>query len=108
MDIFNIIAVSSALLFSITLAFQKDNIVKPLEIHHLYIGLLIAGLGNLIKSPVVIGMSDALAVDDSIQHFIQAAFYPKFQSPLHYLYARYLWPMSWVQQLTAWLNGLFK
>lgn len=107
METLNIIAVCTAILFGITVLEQKEKIVNPLELHHLYIGLVIVALGNIIKSPVVIGIGDVLAVDDSIQHFVQAAFCPKFQSPLHWLYAKILWPMQWVKDLTAWLNGLF-
>ena len=106
MHTINVIAILTAILFVITLAKQTTPVVKAGEIHHLYIGLVLVILGNLISSPFVGVVGDVLAVDDSIQHFVQAAFYPKFQSPIHWLYAKYLWPMKWIQNLTAFLNGL--
>jgi len=86
---------------------QKESIVKPLEIHHLYIGLALVVLGTVFHSTFLAIVGDVLAVDDSVQHLIQVVANPKFQSPIHLLYATYLWPIPWVQALNKWVNNLF-
>lgn len=73
------------------------------EWHHGYLGLLLC----LIPwTPAkIIGL--ILLADDTLQHVVQC-FRPAYLSPFHQLYAKWLWPMAWVQRLTAWLDGVMK
>ena len=102
-----VIALAALILFSIVIVFQRTEIVRWNEWHHLYLGVLLAGLGSLLHANWLTITGDVLAIDDSTQHFIQAAFYPAFQSPLHWLYAKLLWPLPIVQKVTGFLNKIF-
>ena len=81
------------------------------EIHHAYLGAILVlvglvGLGWVGFALQAIGF--VLTVDDLGQHLAQTFGDEDYQSPLHRLFGRYLWPMRWVQRLTRWLDGLFR
>ena len=67
--------------------------------HHGYLGYLLTWCPWW---PVAVFGWLAL-IDDTWQHWRQI-FDPAYRSPAHRLYARYLWPMRWVQKLSGWLD----
>jgi len=80
------------------------------EIHHAYIGALLILVGVLVAGWVglvlqLLGL--VLTIDDLGEHIAQTFGDDDYQSPLHRLYGRYLWPLKWVQRLTRWLDALF-
>lgn len=77
------------------------------EWHHLYLGLGIAVAGGVTRRPLLLCLGAAIAADDAWQHLLQVSGAWTYASPLHALFGRYLWPLTVVQRLTAWLNALF-
>lgn len=78
------------------------------EWHHGYLGDLLFIVGLWIFNgwvPLLI-MGLIFRMDDSYQHFRQLD-KPEFHSILHRLYAKYLWPIPFVQAITKWLDRLF-
>ncbi len=94
---------------ALTRADGHPSDVRANELHHLYLGLL------LILATLPLGgwrwiatlwIGALLMADDAYEHLRQAV-EPAFQSPLHQLFAKYLWPLAPVQWLAAQLNRLF-
>ncbi len=76
------------------------------EWHHLYLGLALAGWGAVRRRPWVLVVAALITVDDSWQHVRQVTGDWGYTSPLHHLFAIYLWPRPAVQWLVARLNAL--
>jgi hypothetical protein len=81
------------------------------EFHHAYLGALLVLVGAVVGGWVglvlqILGV--VLTVDDLVQHMVQTFGDEDYKSPLHQLYATYLWPRRWVQRLTRWLDGFFR
>src|SRR5260370_13521804 len=88
---------------ALTRADGHPSDVRANELHHLYLGLL------LILATLPLGgwrwiatlwIGALLMADDAYEHLRQAV-EPAFQSPLHQLFAKYLWPLAPVQWLPA-------
>ena len=47
-----------------------------------------------------------VAVDDLYQHW-RMQHEPRYESPIHRWYVRYLWPIPVVQKFNRWLDELF-
>ena len=78
------------------------------EMHHGYLGILIFILGMLLNFWPLVLVGDIVTADDAEQHLVQDFLDDRtYQSPLHWAYGKYLWPLPWIQKLTAWANGLF-
>lgn len=80
------------------------------EIHHAYIGalLVLVGLIGGWLGFALQALGFVLTADDLWQHMVQTFGDDDYQSPLHRFYARYLWPLRWVQRLTRGLDRLFE
>ncbi len=83
--------------------------VRARELHHCYLGLL------LIVATLPLGgwrwiatlwVGAAVMADDAYEHLRQVV-EPAFQSPLHRLFARYLWPLAPIRWLAGVGNRLF-
>lgn len=74
------------------------------ELHHAYIGVALVGLGFRFGIVVqLVGL--VLTVDDVYQHQVQTLNgFVDYRSPLHQLFARYLWPLPIVRWLTHQLD----
>ncbi len=79
------------------------------EVHHAYIGalLVLVGLVGGWGGFTLQAVGFVLTIDDLGQHVVQTFGDDDYKSPLHQLYAKYLWPLRWVQRLTRWFDGLF-
>lgn len=80
------------------------------EAHHAYVGavLVLVGLVGGWGGFSMQATGFVLTADDLGQHIVQTFRDEDYQSPLHRLYGKYLWPMRWVQRLTRWLDELFR
>lgn len=76
------------------------------EWHHLYLGLLVAGVALVSRRPGLLLIAAVISVDDAWQHLRHVAGAVDYMSPLHHLFARLLWPLEPVQVLTGWLDRL--
>jgi hypothetical protein len=77
------------------------------EWHHFYLGLALAGAAVAWRRPWLFAVATLIMTDDAWQHLRQAAGSPNYASPLHHLFAVYLWPHPPVQWLTARLEAFF-
>lgn len=81
-------------------------------VHHAYLGLFLALIGFVLVwvlpmlAFVLTVCGLAVFADDFYQHFLQRK-EPEYQSPLHRIYCKYLWPIKWVQKLTMFFDRLF-
>ena len=75
--------------------------------HHLYLGLFLVPVAVLRRSPLLMVVAALLVLDDGWQHVQQISGHWTYESPLHRLFAAYLWPLQPVQWLSARLNALF-
>jgi len=73
------------------------------EWHHGYLGLVLILLGWGFGAWWLWAPGLVLVADDAAQHFLGVD-----PSPIHQLYARYLWPLPFVRRLNRWLDGLFR
>ena len=76
------------------------------EIHHLYYGIALMGLGIYLHNPIVFGIGFIIFLDDVIQHAKNVK-NPEYHSPLHVLYGKYLYPVPWIQRLNKWADNMF-
>jgi len=74
--------------------------------HHLYLGVALAAWGVARRNPAVLAIAALIAMDDAWQHVAQVTGAWGYVSPLHRVFAAYLWPLSPVQKLVALLNGV--
>lgn len=87
---------------------DRDSPFRIGEFHHAYLGVGLVVLGfclGTVTGLFVQLLGIALTVDDLYQHKVQTIdgrF--RFQSPLHQLFARYLWPLPAVQWICAFLD----
>ena len=98
---------------AINAAFQRafldpESPFRITEFHHAYIGAGLVVLGLLLKSVTgifieLLGL--VLTADDTYQHHVQTVNERfLYKSPLHQLFARYLWPLPFIQWLVAVLD----
>jgi hypothetical protein len=80
---------------------------RATEFHHAYLGAALviatAFLPGWWRS-VGMGLGWLLTLDDTFQHWRQTDGEYAYKSPLHQLYARILWPLPGVPEVTAWLD----
>jgi hypothetical protein len=77
------------------------------EWHHGYLGIGLLGASWALGWPPLGLIGGLLVLDDAYQHLRQVG-EPGYESPLHQLYGRYLWPLPWVRSLNRWLDRLFR
>jgi hypothetical protein len=77
------------------------------EWHHFYLGAGLAGWAVLRRRPWLLLVASLIALDDGWQHLKQLAGDADYRSPLHQLFALYLWPHPAVQWVVARLDALF-
>jgi len=83
-------------------------------LHHLYVGLLlllIAWLSSLTGcapsvSWFLYGIGLILAIDDILQHWIQAS-NKYYQSPVHVVVCSLFYDVPWIKRVSLWLDRLF-
>jgi hypothetical protein len=78
--------------------------VRLAEWHHLYLGILFAGLAVVSRSPALLVVGALVSADDAWQHVRHVTGAVEYVSPLHELFAHYLWPLEPVRWLTALLD----
>ena len=92
-----------------------DKDYTPFEAHHFYWGWLLMLIFFVLIFvewiPIwflVVGfsVSGILCADDILQHIKQRKD-RTYRSPIHQFYAKYLWPIPWVQKLNKWFDNLF-
>ena len=94
-------------------AFAEPSVIHVREGHHGYIGDLLVVVGFMtshiigLEALIFASIGIIFRIDDSWQHLVQLI-NPIYQSPLHRLYAEYLWPLPIVQKLTAFWNSLWE
>jgi hypothetical protein len=81
--------------------------VRADQWHHLYLALVIAAGGAPKRSPILLALAALVAADDAWQHVTQVTADPGHVSPLHQLFATYLWPLAPVRRLVRALDAVF-
>lgn len=74
--------------------------------HHLYLGVALAAWGVARRNPGLLVLAALIAADDAWQHVAQVTGAWGYVSPLHRVFAAYLWPLAPVRKLVALLNGV--
>jgi hypothetical protein len=74
--------------------------------HHLYLGIALAAWGVARRNPALLALAALIAADDALQHVVQVSGTWAYVSPLHRMFAAYLWPLAPVKKLVALLNGV--
>lgn len=74
--------------------------------HHLYLGVALAAWGVARRNPGLLVLAALIAADDACQHVAQVTGAWGYVSPLHRVFAAYLWPLAPVRKLVALLNGV--
>ena len=74
--------------------------------HHAYLALPLAAAGWWRRSPVLLGLALLMVGDDAWQHVRQVTGAWDYRSPLHQLFAAWLWPLEPVQRAVALLDRL--
>jgi hypothetical protein len=74
--------------------------------HHLYLGVALAAWGVARRNPGLLAIAALIAGDDALQHVVQVSGDWGYVSPLHRMFAAYLWPLAPVRRLVALLNGV--
>lgn len=80
--------------------------VRVHQWHHLYLGLALVPWGIAGRRPWLLVLAAILALDDGWQHVRQVTVDSGYASPLHQLFAAYLWPLAPVRWLVVRLDAL--
>lgn len=97
-----------ALLLLVFLGTGFSEAVSVREFHHGYLGDALVLISFVFGGTLLALVGVTLRADDTYEHVKQAWLgEPLFESPLHKLYGKYLWPIKIVQKLNAWLDKKF-
>lgn len=86
---------------------DKSDDITVAEWHHGYLGDLLQILSWLLPFGLTLSVVGLIfRVDDTQQH-IRQRYDPEYRSPLHVLFAKYLWNIPVVRKIVEFLNRLF-
>ncbi|MGH7753031.1 MAG: hypothetical protein ACREN5_09455 [Gemmatimonadales bacterium] len=74
--------------------------------HHFYLGVMLGLVGVARRNPWVLGIGAVVTADDAWQHAVHVLGNLTYQSPLHYLFGVWLWPLAPVRWITGVLNAV--
>ncbi len=95
-------------LLAIFLVTGLTKTVVVREFHHGYLGDALVLFSFIFGGILLALIGFALRLDDTYEHVQQSiGGKPTFESPLHKLYGKYLYPIPLVRKLQEWLDRKF-